>query len=817
MKAYDILLAKAPRAGRRNITLLDHTLQVMDAAEALFGTAAKPTRLGLCWLRFFKLPAEVWPAFNANLLVACALHDWGKANDGFQDQLLGTGNQAIRHEHLSALLIALPEVNAWLAAAEPKLDIPVILSAVLTHHLKAGFEATKRCGFGAAENGNTKFRLLLQKPFHDLAAELATRLKLDSLNLESSEVWSFETGTPNVRDRREALKRGMLNRLATDLQKDPPRRKLLLAVRTALIAADGAGSGLIREGKSIPAWIAEQFDERAVLDRGAIWQEVINPRIAQLTAARRWKDAGDGKQGWSDFQLAAADPNKVPARALLLAPCGSGKTLAAWQWIAARANVRPIARVLFLYPTRATAKEGFKDYVSWAPEAALVHGTADFDLQDMFDNEDPRAERSYETERRLFAMQFWSRRIFSATVDQFLAFLHHSYGPTCLLPVLADSVVVVDEVHSFDRNMFSALKAFLKNFDLPVLCMTGTMPRDRREALTEPFEADGCGLTPYEEKIGELERIAGLKRYRLNHVASREIAVERVRTALREGRRVLWVVNTVARSHEILRRFVTEFDPAEKTARLRTSAGVPVYCYHSRFKLSDRVDRHRDVVNNMQATSPASLCVTTQVCEMSLDLDADLLVTEECPVTSLIQRMGRCNRGREARPVERSGEVLVYSPDGPAPYEANDLKGLPEFLELVRDREISQTDVDAALNDPGTPHPDWMGDREPPFFTSGPYAVAPQADDQDAQRFRDGNDFNRQSVLAEDVEPYLSEADRRPGFVLPVPRHLARSRDPENALHQRLPSFLAVAEPGRYHPAVGYCERPLDSWRSTHG
>jgi CRISPR-associated endonuclease/helicase Cas3 len=41
------------------------------------------------------------------------------------------------------------------------------------------------------------------------------------------------------------------------------------------------------------------------------------------------------------------------------------------------------------------------------------------------------------------------------------------------------------------------------------------------------------------------------------------------------------------------------------------------------------------------------IALTTQVCEMSLDLSAALLVSEFAPLTSLIQRMGRCNRKLE--------------------------------------------------------------------------------------------------------------------------------------------------------------------------
>src|SRR5688572_19586240 len=73
------LLAKSPKYGCPDVSLEKHTRDVVEAAVTMFGTADKPTRLGRCWLRFFKLADTDWPAFRANLIAACVLHDWGKA------------------------------------------------------------------------------------------------------------------------------------------------------------------------------------------------------------------------------------------------------------------------------------------------------------------------------------------------------------------------------------------------------------------------------------------------------------------------------------------------------------------------------------------------------------------------------------------------------------------------------------------------------------------------------------------------------------------------------------------------------------------
>lgn len=798
------LLAKS---GAGAPTLLQHTCDVMDAAEALFGTSDKRTRLGDCWLRFFRLPVEVWPKFHSTLLAACGLHDLGKANDRFQAAMNRLGHQAIRHEHLSALLIAQEPVWGWLDG-DPLLDREVILSAVLTHHLRASESESDANGFASALNGAKQFEVIHRhEGFTQLVDTLATRLGLESLDVRRIQArWTFDSVRGNVVTERKRIKIE-LKKFEKSLPADTPRRRLLNAARSALIAADAAGSGLRRTEQPIGEWIAKATSETGVWDAAAVRKHVIKPRISQVEQLKGMAFK------WNDFQEHCADPARVPSRALLLAPCGSGKTLAAWRWIEQQVG-KGVGHVLFLYPTRATAAEGFRDYVGWAPEAdaALMHGTSRFDLDKMFDNppegETRKGERYKlsEADERLFALGYWGRRAFSATVDQLLGFLQYAYRPVCMLPVLADSVVVIDEVHSFDNKMFAALKSFLREFDVPVLCMTATLPNKRRAELV-----NGCGLKAYPD--GEmppgLKEVAECPRYRVRRVDTQSTAEQAVRAALTAKKRVLWVVNKVKRAHAVVAKFVTSLPADRKDGALHTVDNVPVVCYHSRYKLTDRVNRHGDTMAALKDNPGPALGVTTQVCEMSLDIDVDLLVTEDCPVTALVQRMGRCNRAQQPRLLGTAGDIVVYPPSDDAPYQkkagSDPLAGLEQFLRLVNGKELSQDDLDRFMREVDSPAS--PGDPLSMFLESGAYAMLGE------EEFRDSEEFNHQCVLSDDVIEFLQAGrDNQPGFGLPVPRNLADGRDDEQPEHKKLPRHLGVARAGHYHAAVGYCDRPLVAW-----
>jgi CRISPR-associated endonuclease/helicase Cas3 len=102
------------------------------------------------------------------------------------------------------------------------------------------------------------------------------------------------------------------------------------------------------------------------------------------------------------------------------------------------------------------------------------------------------------------------------------------------------------------------------------------------------------------------------------------------------GRRqpVLWIRSTVADAIADYRAFA--------------SAGVPTLLHHSRYADDDRQYLDRQV---LAALGPGGqrtgmVVVSTQTCEQSLDIDADLLVTDAVPADVLLQRLGRLHRHR---------------------------------------------------------------------------------------------------------------------------------------------------------------------------
>jgi CRISPR-associated endonuclease/helicase Cas3 len=775
------LLAKSPRGGR-TLTLHQHLLDTEQAACLLFRAGMRWAR---AYLRFFKIPETEHARFLLLLRIAALFHDIGKANDGFLAAVSSKSfiAQSLRHEHLSAIVLAHPAVRAWLASCAD-IDIDIILAAVLSHHLKASQSGDWQV---LAARSAAPTRLYLDDP--QIIATLAriahvAGLQIVTLQLprryddpgwEAAWTWFWDQRVP--RFSRELASPAAATRFA-----------LHLAVKAALIAADSVASAMFREDLPIDQWI-EEVAHALPLDPDAIHRDILAPRIDQISSPTKPFKA-------HKFQDGAAT---VGRRGLLLAACGAGKTLAAWRWAEAISRSEPIGRVIFLYPTRGTATEGFRDYVGHAPEgtAALVHGTAAYELQGMQSNTPdlPPSLRGKvvapdEAQERLFALGQWPKRYFSATVDQFLSFIEHGYGGLCLLPALADSAVVFDEIHSYDHKMWNALMAFLRRFDVPVLCMTATLPPARRGELANilrayPDETERADLVDLEEAERHL-------RYRLTAVADKDEALRYVVPQVRMGQRVLWVVNTVKRCRQLARDLMLLLPN--------------VLVYHSRFRLEDRQRRHRQTVDAFRPSEqgdPISvIAVTTQVCEMSLDLDADILVTEHAPISSLVQRFGRANRhlrrGREFR-----ARLLTYRPESRLPYESDELAAAERFLAAFTDRDVSQRDLAEGLAAHSPPGRHASGETR---FLDGGYFATPGT-------LRDSEDESTPVILDRDL-PGFRELHRlrepTDGLRLSVPRKFARAAEEPG-----LPTWLMIADGDRYDPVLGFNVEDDQEMRGT--
>lgn len=677
------LWAKSVRDGEcvpPSATLPGHLADVTAAAERVLDATGEDQLAAL------GVDPATLGRFRRCVLLAAAVHDLGKANDHFQGMITRQRNvrqnpQGLRHEW--ATILMLQPLRKWLSPAVggDEVDFAIVEWAVAGHHPGFDHSSPPR---SAPAGGGADIRLWAgHADFAAVLRDIASTFHLPEPVPEQRDECRALTGPGNVFADLAGWAKAARRRW--DSWDDrPDDRKLVAVVKNCLVAADVAGSALPRDAAAAaPDWgrISRAF--------------AAKPELGDLQRVANVKLGADAARPFQADVAASRDDV-----AFVKAGCGTGKTVAAYLWAARN---HPNRRLYFCYPTTGTATEGFKDYL-FEPDgelggikADLFHSRSGIDFDVILGTGDEPA--AAEVQKRE-ALDAWSTPIVACTVDAVLGLVQNNKRGLFAWPALAQSAFVFDEIHAYDDRLFGALLRFLRDLPgLPALLMTASLPDARQDALRQTLLSHrGIELRP----IGGPEDMEKRPRYHQVTVAGGD-PLPFIREELGRGGKVLWVSNTVGRV----------MDAADRA----TAAGLGPMIYHSRFKYVDRVERHKAVVDAFDDKHPGpALAVTSQVCEMSLDLKGcTLLVTDVAPVPALIQRLGRLNRqAKEGHPTR---PFVVVEPDTHLPYTPADLDRARAWLTALPAADISQQNLADKWEQTGDQPPDLV---ESAWLDGGP-------------------------------------------------------------------------------------------------
>lgn len=654
MTSFDRLWAKSRPVGTGTEPqfLCVHSLLADDAAAALLGRAAG--RL----LTFVGLD----PSWTERLAVAvrraAIAHDLGKANDHFQllvrRQLEGC--QGHRHEHLTLWLLS-PRgpLGEWFLGDCDDVVRTAVLAAVVGHHFKLARLDDLRWADCCPARSLTL--LLDHDDIRRLLDEAQRRYGLPSLPPLASVCLSDD-------DRLDVECQETILEMSDVLGKNPDsaERRFTALVRSLLLAADLLSSTGLAVGRDLAQAVAavERCCSAAHLDG------VVAKRLRGYTL-RPFQQ-----------EVAASDADVT----VVAAGCGTGKTLAAYAWGAEWARRLPRGcKLFFCYPTMGTATEGYLGYLADDPSSRLLHSHAAVDLALVLNGDEDDQTRATEVAEASAALALWEPSVVACTVDTILGWVQNHRAPAAAIAALAHGVFVFDEVHQYDDRLFAGLCRFLATVRAPALVMSASLQQHRREALAAAVTGAGRRLA---EVPGPAD-LESLPRYTIT-TASEEEAVAAVAAMVEQGGKVLWVSNTVDRT-------------VARATQLR-GRGLTPLVYHSRFRYVDRAQRHRQVVEAFRGSGPV-VAVTTQVCEVSLDISADLLVTDLAPIPALVQRLGRLNRHPDGRAVAPCSALVIHPPtDDPYdPAEQGDWRAAANsWLQRLAGAPRSQHDLAAAAD-----------------------------------------------------------------------------------------------------------------------
>lgn len=645
-----VLLAKSPKHPKEpdeRETLVGHTRNVVDVADAII------VSLGIQFLKTMGLEKELQDKLLRSVLCGALIHDLGKANSQFQ-RALGTGRQlpqALRHEWISAwLILKFPELDNWMFGSPVNQLVRwAAMFAAIGHHLKIadGSAVSPRDGSGDAkidiylEHGDIyKCLQLIQEKLSltDPPKLSGTYIDLMSHPLRELRRWFM--------DAKQWHENASLE-----------ERHFVALVKAVMIASDVAGSAVPKYMDHPQEWTKQ------VLTRFCTSEELGTIALTRLKG-----------QAPRKFQQQVAASQSVVT--FVNAGCGSGKTVAAYLWAAKNAAGR---KLFFCYPTTGTASEGFRDYIIPAEmnaDAALLHSRSQADLEDLFSTNDARDDE-LDNAVRIESLAAWDVPLILCTIDLVLGLIQNSRRSLFSFPAIANGAFVFDEIHQYDDRMFRALLRFLDAFcGAPVLLMTASLPKSRLEAIRSLLKMRNLDL----EVIRGPDELELIPRYILNGPLE-EPPWDLINETQEHKGKILWVANTVNRA--------ISFAQAAKNRNLEPMI------YHSRFRYCDRLKKHQAVIETFSKQSEPCLVVATQVCEVSLDLSADLLISDLAPIPALIQRMGRLNRRVTKENPGKPKPTVILDIDRIMPYRNDefDLNRVIEWIKTFGHCDISQADL----------------------------------------------------------------------------------------------------------------------------
>jgi CRISPR-associated endonuclease/helicase Cas3 len=352
---------------------------------------------------------------------------------------------------------------------------------------------------------------------------------------------------------------------------------------------------------------------------------------------------------------------------LVKAPTGAGKTDASLLWASLQIKNKRAGRMVIAMPTRFTSNALAISVTESLSDTGLYHSSAWFNkFQKQIDcNKIERntALKIHELARVL------ETPVTVCTIDHLLTSLTLTREDHQLITFnLANSCLVIDEADFYDEftqaNILVLLK-ILKYWRVPILLMSASLP----ESVLYDYQKIGFNVNKILEDTSDNKRV----RFIIKDIREYE-EISQVEDLLylmiEKGNGIIYA-NTIGKAISYFKWF-SEYNET-------TENKINVIIYHSQFTEPDKEYKENIIINALGKNAwengiASGIIIMTQIGEMSINISADIMISEICPIDRLTQRTGRMCRFDKTK----IGNLYVLIPLKdctlyPAPYGTFDL------------------------------------------------------------------------------------------------------------------------------------------------
>jgi CRISPR-associated endonuclease/helicase Cas3 len=321
------------------------------------------------------------------------------------------------------------------------------------------------------------------------------------------------------------------------------------------------------------------------------------------------------------------DLKKINKNLLLRAPTGWGKTAASLSYALGKGS-----RIIYVLPTITSIKSFYDDLSTLFGKGNVGEFFYYADVESM-----KREENDF---KELMLSSYFAKPIIITTLDQLLLTFLQVGRYFMKRPHLRNSVIILDEVHTFSQTMLHIFSYFSEKFsdlyNLKFCVMSATFPSELKNYFKDLYDR----VNGETEELWLNDEFRRKKRvmYKIKEdVDILEITDEIVKlySSERKPFRVAIICNTVEKSQKVFKKLyeLNEFN----------KLNINMELLHSRFIYKHRCNKE-DKITEWIKNGKDFILVSTQVIEVSLDVSFDFMITECAPLGALVQRFGRVNR-----------------------------------------------------------------------------------------------------------------------------------------------------------------------------